>query len=110
MIRGRIRYSCIYIARMSPTLSGSSALKRVKLGDALEMHDRIIFNFYSGLPHIYSFLFVVTMPFHVGCLLLNQCLWACCNQNGCLYSWMLILYYPDFNGNSCFEELKLQYF
>ena len=44
-----IRYSCIYIARMSPTLSGSSALQHVKLGDALEIRNGIIFDFYSGL-------------------------------------------------------------
>ena len=53
VLRGRIRYSCIYIARMSPTLSGSSALQHVKLGDALEIRNGIIFNFYSGLPHMY---------------------------------------------------------
>ena len=51
-LRGRIRYSCVYIARMSPTLSGSSALQRVKVGDALEMRNGLIFDFYSGLPHI----------------------------------------------------------
>ena len=37
---------------MSPALSGSSALQRVKLGDALEIRDGIIFDFYPGLPHI----------------------------------------------------------
>ena len=37
---------------MSLTLSGSSALQRVKLGDALEICNGIIFNFYLGLPHI----------------------------------------------------------
>ena len=51
-LRGRIRYSCIYIARMSPTLSGSSALQHVKLGDALKIRNGIIFDFYSGLPHM----------------------------------------------------------
>ena len=50
-LSGCIRYSCVYIARMSPTLSGSSALQRVKLGDALEIRNGIIFDFYSGLPH-----------------------------------------------------------
>ena len=49
-LHGRIRYSCVYIACMSPTLSGSSALQHVKLGDALEIRNRIIFDFYSGLP------------------------------------------------------------
>ena len=37
---------------MSPTLSGSSVLWHVKLGDALEICDGIIFNFYPGLPHM----------------------------------------------------------
>ena len=35
---------------MSPTLSRSSALK---LGVVHEIRDGIIFDFYSGLPHIY---------------------------------------------------------
>ena len=42
-----------YIARMSPTLSGSSALQRVKLGDVIEIRNGIIFDFYSGLPHMH---------------------------------------------------------
>ena len=37
---------------MSLTLSGSSVLWRVKLGDALEIRNGIIFDFYSGLPHV----------------------------------------------------------
>ena len=53
-LRRRIRYSYIYIARMSPTLSRSSALLCVKLGDALEIRTWIIFDFYSGLPHLYT--------------------------------------------------------
>ena len=53
MLRRRIRYSCVYTARMSPAFSGSSALQRVKLSDMLEIRNGIIFDFYSGLPHIY---------------------------------------------------------
>ena len=52
VLRERIRYSCIYIACTSPTLSESSALQHVKLSDALEIRNRIIFDFYSGLPHV----------------------------------------------------------
>ena len=48
------KYSYIYIAYMSPTLSGSSALSHVKLSDALKTRDGIIFDFYPGLPHSYS--------------------------------------------------------
>ena len=55
-LRRHIRYSCIYIVRMSPTLSGSSVLQRVKLGDALEICNGIIFDFYSGLPHVFLLL------------------------------------------------------
>ena len=40
---------------MSPTLSRSSALQRVKFSDALEIRNGIIFDFYSGLPHIVLF-------------------------------------------------------
>ena len=39
---------CVYIARISPTLSGSSV---VKLSDVLEIRNKIIFDFYPELPH-----------------------------------------------------------
>ena len=52
VLSGCIRYSCIYIARMSLTLSGSSALQRIKIGDVFEIRNRIIFDFCSGLPHL----------------------------------------------------------
>ena len=55
-LRGRIRYSCIYTARMSPTLSRSSALQCVKLGDALKIRNGTIFDFYSGLPRVFLLL------------------------------------------------------
>ena len=38
---------------MSPTLSGNSALWHVEVSDVLEIRDKIIFDFYPGLPHIY---------------------------------------------------------
>ena len=37
---------------MSPAPSVSLALQHIKLGDALEIHDGIIFEFYPGLPQI----------------------------------------------------------
>ena len=52
-LRGCIRYSCIYIVCISPTLSGSSALQSIKLGDALKIRNGMIFDFYSRLPHIH---------------------------------------------------------
>ena len=42
---------------MSPAPSESLALQCVKLSDALEIHDGLIFDFYPGLPHIYIYLF-----------------------------------------------------
>ena len=47
-----IRYSCIYETRMSPTLNGSSAIRRFERSDAIEIHDGITFDFYTGLPHM----------------------------------------------------------
>ena len=41
---------------MSPALSRGLALWHVKLGDALELPDGIIFDFYPGLPHMYSIM------------------------------------------------------
>ena len=38
---------------MSPALSRSLALQHVKLSDALEIREGIIFDFYPGLPHMY---------------------------------------------------------
>ena len=44
---------CVRVAHMSPALSGSLVLQRIKLGDAIEIRDGIIFDFYPGLPHMY---------------------------------------------------------
>ena len=38
---------------MSPTLKGSSAIQCFEHSDAIEICDGIIFNFYTGLPHIH---------------------------------------------------------
>ena len=43
---------CVYEARMSLTLRESLALQSVKLSNALEVRDEIIFEFYLGLPHV----------------------------------------------------------
>ena len=40
----------VYTARISPTLNGSSALERFERSNAI---DRIMFDFYPGLPHEY---------------------------------------------------------
>ena len=50
---------------MNPAPSGGSlALQRVKLGDALEIHNGIIFDFYSGLPHIHVYIFPILCWVH----------------------------------------------
>ena len=47
---------------MSPAPSGS--LAHVKLSDALEIRDRIIFDFYPRLPHLYSYHYLNFSLFH----------------------------------------------
>ena len=37
---------------MSPTLNGSSAIRRFERSDAIEIRDEITFDFYTGLPHM----------------------------------------------------------
>ena len=50
-----IRYSYIYEARLSPTLSGSSALQCIGLSNALEVHDEItirVCNIRTGIQQL----------------------------------------------------------
>ena len=54
-----IRYSCIFVARMSPALNGSSALQHFEHGNMVKIHKGIRFDFYPGLPHI-----VALSPFY----------------------------------------------
>ena len=53
MLHRLIRYSCIYAVRMSPTLNESSALQCFERGNVVEICNRIMLYFYSGLPHIH---------------------------------------------------------
>ena len=39
---------------MSPTPNGSSVLQRFECGNALEIRNGIMFDFYPGLPHMFS--------------------------------------------------------
>ena len=41
----------IYAVRMSPALNVSSALQHFKRGNAIEIRNGIMFDFYLGLPH-----------------------------------------------------------
>ena len=38
---------------MNPTLKGNSALQRFEHGSTIETHNRIMFDFFLGLPHMY---------------------------------------------------------
>ena len=49
-LRAFVRYSCIYEACM--ILNGSSAIRRFKHSDAIEICDGITYNFYTGLPDL----------------------------------------------------------
>ena len=40
---------------MSPTHNGSSALEHFESGNAIKIRNRIMFDFYLGLPHILNF-------------------------------------------------------
>ena len=46
---------------MSPTLSGSSAIWHFEGNNAIEIHDEITFEFYTGLPHIYLHVYTIRM-------------------------------------------------
>ena len=57
-----IRYSCIYEAHVSPALNRNSAIRRFKHSNAIEKHDGITFDFYTGLPHVFlglTYLYVI---------------------------------------------------
>ena len=45
-------YSRIYEERMNPALNRSSAIQHFKHTDVIEICDGIIFDFYTGLPHL----------------------------------------------------------
>ena len=38
---------------MIPALNGYSAIRRFEGSDAIEIHDGITFDFYTGLPHMF---------------------------------------------------------
>ena len=40
----------VYRVRMSPTPNGSSVLQRFECGNAVEIRNGIMFDFYPGLP------------------------------------------------------------
>ena len=42
----------VHTASMTPTLNKSSVLERFERGNAIEIRNGIMFNFYPELPHI----------------------------------------------------------
>ena len=46
---------------MSPTLNGSSLIRHFECSDAIKIHDGIIFDFYTGLSHVYNLYFVLVL-------------------------------------------------
>ena len=48
-----ITHSCIYEVHMSPTLNRSSAIWHFERSNAIEIHDRITFDFHTGLLYMY---------------------------------------------------------
>ena len=50
---GLIRATHLQSTYMSRALNGSSAIQCFKCSDAIEICNKIILNFYMGLPHIY---------------------------------------------------------
>ena len=52
MLHRLIKYYCIFTTCMSPTLNESFVLQHFERSNAIEMSNRIMFNFYPGLPHV----------------------------------------------------------
>ena len=50
--------------RINPAFNGSTALQYFECGNAVEIHNGIIFDFYLGLPHIGQ----TTVNFHSGAI------------------------------------------
>ena len=42
---------------MSPALNKSAAIWRFEGSDAIEIYDGITFNFYTGLPHVFTIVY-----------------------------------------------------
>ena len=57
---------------MSPALNGSSAIRRFKGSDAIEIHDGITFDFYTGLPQMIYVMYLALDP--LSC-------WLSCNTS-----------------------------
>ena len=47
---------------MSSTLNRSSALEHFERGNANEIRNRIMFDFYTGLPQVINFLIMPLIP------------------------------------------------
>ena len=57
---------------MSPTLNGTSAIRRFKHSNVIEICDGITFDFYTRLPHI-CVIGLSSFILHLGCQAANFC-------------------------------------
>ena len=57
----------VYTAHINPALNGSSVLERFECSNVIEICNRIMFDFYLGLPHLF---FQCVTWLHLGGVLL----------------------------------------
>ena len=73
-----IRYSYIFTAHMSPTINESFVLQRFERGNAVKLHNGIMFHFYPELPHMVSFMHYHSTFSRVGAhQQWSSCTWQC---------------------------------
>ena len=49
---------------MTPTGNGSTVLQHFECGNAIELCNRIMFNFYPGLPHMYTYMYTYSFTIY----------------------------------------------
>ena len=69
-----VRYLYIYAVHMSPAFNKISALRCFKHGNAIEIQNGIMFDFYLVLPQLHMFA-VVIPPLIVAYTKWNSCVW-----------------------------------
>ena len=76
---------------MSPALDGSSAIRCFECSDVIKIHYRIIFNFYTGLPHFSFILFCSILGYIPPFSILHTVLLLLCNGP---WAYSVIQYVP----------------
>ena len=59
---------CIYTVRLGPAINGSSEIQRFECSDVIKVCNGIIFDFYTGLPHVCVCVYV--------CVCVCVCVWG----------------------------------